>query len=81
MKNSDKTILTLVAGAIAGSALAYLSQTEKGKQITNDIKETAKSKIDESLEAVLQKKEEVEANFKKAMADLDLEILSKKNKS
>jgi hypothetical protein len=37
MKNSTKVLLGFAAGVAAGAGLYYLSQTEKGKGIINDI--------------------------------------------
>jgi hypothetical protein len=41
MKNSTKVLLGFAAGVAAGAGLYYLSQTEKGKEIVNDINRRA----------------------------------------
>ena len=37
MKNTTKVLLGFAAGVAAGAGLYYLSQTEKGKEIVNDL--------------------------------------------
>lgn len=83
MSNSDNSkdlIIAFLSGALAGGALAYLLQSEKGKALVDEAATLTKEKIQDSKEAFLETEEELKKKFQNALDNIDVDAAVEKGK-
>lgn len=73
-------IIAFLSGALAGGALAYILQTEKGQELVEEASDAAKKKIQESKEIIKETEQEIQDKFKKALDQIDVDNAVEKGK-
>ncbi len=80
-KNDSKDlIIAFLSGALAGGAIAYLLQTEKGQELVEEASTATKKKIEESKEILLETEKEIKDKFQEALDKIDVEGAIEKGK-
>ncbi len=64
--STSKTLLAFIGGAAAGAALVLLFNTEKGKEIRDNLSDKVKDAADKILEKTEEIINEAEASAKKS---------------
>lgn len=71
--NSKNLIIAFLSGALAGGALAYLLQTEKGKALVDQAATVTKEKIEDTKAVLLETELELKKKFQDALDKVDVD--------
>lgn len=80
MNQSDNTkdlIIAFLSGALAGGAIAYLLQTDKGKEIIEEASASCKEKIAESKTVIEESEAALKQKLKEALLAFETKQISK----